>query len=366
MSQFFKALQQAERDRALREQNGREPNGGRAHATDDAPRAAVVEVTEPRRPARVETVAPPGAAHVDVAESPAPSPFATPPRPRPELARRREPPVGLPAAVVDGVVPDAHLVSLLQPAAFEAEQYRVLRHMVEQRRTTSQLTVIGVTSAGPGEGKTLTSLNLAGALAQNPGARVLVIELDLRKPAVDHRLGLPDAGERGLTRSILMPHVRLSDIVRRHPHFNLSVVSAGHPSASPYELLNSPRLAELIEQARQEADYVVLDCPPVVPFPDCRVIGKLVDGFFIVVAADRTPRGMLEETLNVMGADKVLGLVFNGDRHATSCAYYGYGAYDTTRAYGRDGSGWRRTAERLGAAVGRRRSGRAVPGQERW
>jgi len=349
MSQFFKALQQAERDRALREQNGREPNGGREHATDDRPRAAVVEVAEAPSP------------------PPPPSPFAAPPRTRPEPVRRRERPVVEPRTVfADDLAPDGHLVSLLQPAAFEAEQYRVLRHMVEQRRLTSQLTVIGVTSAGPGEGKTLTSLNLAGALAQNPGSRVLVIELDLRKPAVDGRLGLPDAGERGLTRSILMPHVRLSDIVRRHPHFNLSVVSAGYPSASPYELLSSPRLTELVEQARHEADYVVLDCPPVVPFPDCRIIGKLVDGFFVVVAADKTPRGMLEETLNVLGADKVLGLVFNGDQHATSCAYYGYGAYDTKRAYGRDRSAWRRAAERVGAAVGRRRPSRTVPPEERW
>jgi Mrp family chromosome partitioning ATPase len=188
---------------------------------------------------------------------------------------------------------------------------------------------------------------------------VLVVELDLRQPSVDQRLGLPDAGERGLTRAVLIRDLSLHDLVRQHPQFNLSVLSAGYPSASPYELLSSPRLVELIDSARREFDYILLDCPPVVPFPDCRVIGKLVDGFFVVVAADRTPRRLLEETLNVMDPDKVLGLVFNGDRAAPAHSYY--------YAQGRDArsTGVRRTAQRMTAAVGRWRYRRAA-GDERW
>src|SRR2546425_6715978 len=78
----------------------------------------------------------------------------------------------------------APLVSLLNPASFEAEQYRVLRHVVETLRKGANLQVLAVTSPGVGDGKTTTTINLAGALAQSKEARVLLVDIDLRRPAV--------------------------------------------------------------------------------------------------------------------------------------------------------------------------------------
>jgi len=188
----------------------------------------------------------------------------------------------------------------------------------------------------------MTSINLAGALAQDPTARVLIIDADLRRPSVDTRLG-GTGEEPGLIDAIMDPQRALTDVIRRRPEFNMSILPAGQATPTPYELLNSPRLAELLDAARRRFDYIVLDTPPVVPFPDCRVLGKLVDGFLLVVAAHRTPRGLLEEALNVMEPSKVLGIVFNEAERPLS-SYYdaAYGYPEPDRAPTRRGSRWMR------------------------
>jgi Mrp family chromosome partitioning ATPase len=109
---------------------------------------------------------------------------------------------------------EGHLVSLLAQATFEAEQYRALRHALKLRRAARGLTVVAVTSAAIGDGKTTTAINLAGALAQAPGAQVLLIDADLRRPSVAHHVGLggPAHADRpGLVDALLDPRLRLDD-----------------------------------------------------------------------------------------------------------------------------------------------------------
>ncbi|MBI4011595.1 MAG: CpsD/CapB family tyrosine-protein kinase [Candidatus Rokubacteria bacterium] len=215
------------------------------------------------------------------------------------------------AEVPDGV--DEHLVSLLAPDSFEADQYRALRHVVEQRRSDAGLQIVAITSPGVEEGKTTTALNLAGTLAEGQAARVLLVEADVRRSAVGRYLGLGHAGRAGLVDAILDPALTLEDAVVPCRPFNLTVLLAGHHPAITYDLLKSARLGELLSDARRRYDYIVLDAPPLVPVPDCRLIERWVDGFLVVVAAHRTPRALLEEALNVMDPAKVVGLVFNGD-----------------------------------------------------
>lgn len=343
MSEFFRALEQAERDRAVRQQG---LEAGRETANARAPRAAA-PVAEPEAPA---PVTPPVAAAV--APSPvvtpppvAPSPVVTPPPVMPSVfarppapVARPEPPAPRPPALH---AIDAHLVSLVRPASVEAEQYRVLRHLVEQTRAGKACVLVAVSSPGAGDGKTMTSINLAGALAQDPTARVLIIDADLRRPSVVTRLG-GSGEEPGLIDAILDPQCTLGDVVQRRAEFNMSVLPAGRATPTPYELLNSPRLAELLDAARRRFDYIVLDTPPVVPFPDCRVLVKLVDGFFLVVAAHRTPRGLLEEALNVMEPSKVLGIVFNEAERPLSSYYDAYSYPEPDRVPSRRGRWTRR------------------------
>ena len=237
---------------------------------------------------------------------------------------RLEPPVFGPPATATGLDRsnrvEEHLVSLLEPRSFEAEEYRVIRHAVETLRRGANLQVVAVTSPGVGDGKTTTAINLAGALAQSTDARVLLADFDLRRPAVARQLGL-NGSRRSLVGALLDPRMALEDTVEHLRPFNLSVLLAGASAVAPYELLKSSRLEALLDEARRRYDYIVLDMPPFVPVPDCRLVTKCVDGFLVVVTAHRTPRGVLAETLNLIDPAKVVGLVFNGDA-ARRSSYY--------------------------------------------
>ncbi len=220
--------------------------------------------------------------------------------------------------------PDEHLVSLLSPATIEAEQYRTLSLMLEQRRQTGLLQVVGVSSPMVGDGKTVTAINLAGAIAQSPSARVLVIDLDVRKPSVAAQLGLRD-NVLGFRDAFLNAGMSLKEVVRRHPAWNLSIVTAGRAQVMPHEIFKSTRFAELIDEARGDYEWIILDTAPLVLAPDCLMMSRAVDGFVMVVCAHKTSRQEVGEALTILGASKVVGLVFNSDDRLLKT--YTYGPY---------------------------------------
>ncbi len=203
------------------------------------------------------------------------------------------------------------LVCLLQPHSSLVESYYRLRHALETMRQSDQGLVVGVTSPEEGDGKTLTAINLAGALAQDSGARVLLIDLDLRQPGIRSYLDVKTLAGPGIVDWINNTELTREQVVRYLPGFNLYVTPSGDKAEFPYELLKSPRLDKLLAHARQHYDFVIVDTPQVLLLPDTELISKMVDGFLIVVKADRTPQKMLEETLNLMAQEKVFGLVFN-------------------------------------------------------
>jgi tyrosine-protein kinase len=216
-----------------------------------------------------------------------------------------------------------------------------LRNVVERLRAESGLHVLGITSPGPGDGKTVTTLNLAGALGQSSGARVLVIDADLRKPSVAEYLGL-NLRLPGLADALADPSYALAGVVRRLEGFNLSVLPAGKPQIAPYELLNSPRIDGLLKEARSHFDCVLIDTPPCVPMPDCRLIERWVDGFLVVVGAHRTPRKLLAEALAAIDIAKVAAVVFNADDRPASGYYGSYGAYYGAASDAHPRSWWQR------------------------
>ena len=301
MSKFAKALEQAQRDRALR-----------------------------LRPAEV-----------DNGHGPESRPAPAPPTSRPTVAPRRP---AAPAGLVDD-----HLVSLVAPASLEAEQYRALRHRVEQRHKADGLTVVAITSPGGGDGKTTTAINLAGALAQDRNARVLLVEADLRRPSIASVLGFSDVGAPGFVHAVLERGLTLADVVQPLPAYNLNVVLAGQTPPSPYEVLRSPRLGELIAEARRDYDYVVMDTSPLVPVQDCRVIARWIDGIILVVAAHHTPRPMLEAALEMIEPAQMVGVVFNGYDHLLADRYHG--GYYAPGPNGRGATG--RKSGALGRMLGR-------------
>ena len=300
MSTFFEALEQAKRERAFQG-----PTAPPAAGARQAPRATAPRMAE----VRLEL-----------------APVAA----RPELSN----------AI------DEHLVSLLRPSSFEAEHYRTLRHLIEQARRTTGVKVIGISSPARRDGKTLTAINLAGALAQAPRARVLLVDLDLRNPAVLSQLALDEGEDDLLEEALLNPQLTLDQLVRPCPPFNLALLASRRAVNAPYELLKSPRCGELLAVAREHYDYVVLDLPPLIPLPDCRIVEKWVDAFLVVVATHKTSRKALEDALAVVDRAKVASLVFNGDEGPL--AGHGYGPP-------RAGTGWwHRTVARGRQLHGRR------------
>jgi capsular exopolysaccharide synthesis family protein len=243
---------------------------------------------------------------------------------------------------------DEHLVSLFAPSSYEAEQYRTLAHMIELMHKDTGLQVLAVTSPTPGDGKTTTAINLAGALAQTPGARVLLMCADLRRPSVIEHLGMAHPHPVGLATAILNPGQTLTEVVEHLGVYNLSILPVGPGLANPHEALKTPRLGELFQQARQHYEYIVVDTPPRLLVPDSHIIEKWVDGFLMVVGARKTPRSRVEEAVNLMDPSKLVGLVFNYDDHHMDDYHY----YNYLYPHGRPESlqrqsWWRRLARRL-------------------
>ena len=206
------------------------------------------------------------------------------------------------------------LVCLLQPTSFLAESYFRLRHTLEQMHNGERGIVVGVTSPGEGDGKTLTAINLAGALAQDVRARVLLVDLNLRQSGANVRSYFdlqPDA-DSGVSNWIGRETPGTGPPSYYLPALNLHLIPSGTSVDPPYKLLTSARLDELFEQARRGYDFIIVDTPQTLLLPDIELIARVVDGFLIVVRADATPQEKLEEALNLMTREKVLGLVFNG------------------------------------------------------
>lgn len=315
MSKFFKALENAERERTVaapsaetieQEQSLRE----RAPAAAAAPTATVAP--PPVTASRAETaMEPPPVEAAEDREASAQVYGA------PVVRRAGDSPYLEREFVFDHQLPpepgelDDRLVSLLQPTSFAAEQYRAVRLAIETFRRERGTHVVAVSSPGRSEGKTVTAINLAGALAQAPEARVVLVEGDLRHPRVADYLGLPPAP--GLSAYLLDAAMPVERVLVRPAGIAFDVLAAGTPSSMPYELLKSPRLSALLALLRERYDFVLLDTPSVFPFPDVGILRDMVDGVVLVVRANRTPREMLRDGLRAVGRERTLGVIFNDD-----------------------------------------------------
>jgi len=218
---------------------------------------------------------------------------------------------------------DQHFVALTAPETFAAERYQGLRLKLEQLRQREHKSVIAITSPGAGDGKTLTSVNVAASLSREPGVRVLLIDADLRRASVGVKFGIP-AGTAGLANLISDGKHPLATLIQRPEPCQFDVLPAGSSSMSIQELFRSPKLRATLDEARKAYDYVLLDTPPLVPVFDAAVLSRAVDGVVVVVAADRTPRKLLAAALDLLDPACVVGIVFNND----SSPVFGYaGAY---------------------------------------
>lgn len=192
------------------------------------------------------------------------------------------------------------------------------------------LKTIAVTSPKEGEGKTTVSLNLALTLAKG-GNRVILIGCDLRQPSL--QAYLPNTSDRGLS-NVLAGQQALEKVLMPAGK-RLRVLPSGPIPPNPVDLLGSQRMKEVVERAENMADFVILDCPPVLPVTDAAVLAPLVDGFLLVVKAGKTSREMILKARDALEktSTRVLGTVLNAVdiKHGSTYSKYGYGEYGSPK-----------------------------------
>lgn len=238
-----------------------------------------------------------------------------PPRPRSlaflaGLGRSQPPAVQETAATLN-----KRRIVLLQPDSFVAEQFRTLRARLDSLAATRPIRTLAVTSALPGDGKTLASIGLAVVNAMQPGRRVLLVDCDLRKPSVATSLGLRvDAG----LAEVLTDSAPLEDALLRVEGHELEVLPVRAVPQNPSELLASDAMRKLLETLAGRYDRVILDLPPTLGLPDAKTVSELCDGVIFVVRADVTPEPEIASALDVLDRRRVLGLVMNGSEPLAS------------------------------------------------
>jgi capsular exopolysaccharide synthesis family protein len=220
------------------------------------------------------------------------------------------------------------LVVLHEPESPVSEAFRSMRTALlftPARRPR----VIVLTSARAGEGKTVASLNLATALAQC-GARVLLIEADLRHPRLHQVLGMYN--RPGLSDYLAGQHDELDDLIRHVDAAGLAFLPSGAPSPNPAELLGSSRMRALLRTCRERYDFVVVDTPPVLPVTDAVVIGRRSDGVVLVVKGSDTPRELVRRAHDrlVQTGIRCLGTIVNNVDGGWGDPYF-YDAYSAYR-----------------------------------
>ncbi len=200
------------------------------------------------------------------------------------------------------------LVAGLAPKSLASEQYRALRTRLAQVEGSSALRTVLVTSPQKGEGKSVTSANLALTMAQELQRRVIIVEADLRKPSMRQLFGLPPGP--GLA-DYLCGSCELNQAMKYLPDYNLTVIPAGEAPMNPAELLGSTAMRRLLDHLRTRFDRVILDTPPVLPLADVAVLAPIVDGALLVVRAGVTPKPAIENALRSFDSSRLLGIVLN-------------------------------------------------------
>jgi capsular exopolysaccharide synthesis family protein len=246
-----------------------------------------------------------------------------------------------------GIVPfdpniGKHPLVTSEQAIGRAEAFRALRTNLQFADVDHPPRVIVITSPLPGEGKTTSAVNIALTIALT-GARVALLEGDLRRPSIAAHLGLSNAV--GLT-NVLAGQCELSEVMITRERGTLSILTSGPTPPNPSELLGSQQMSELIGVLANNFDIVVIDAPPLLPVTDAAILTAVSDGALLIVRHGKTRREEVVQAIQTLEAvsARLLGTVLNGTPAAKTRTSAGYGD-GTFGSDGGNGSGFRDQAE---------------------
>ena len=208
-----------------------------------------------------------------------------------------------------------------------AEQYRRIGGLLHHLQQDRGIHVVMVASATPGEGKTLTAVNLALTFSESYRRRVLLIDADLRRPMLHTVLGVNNS-RAGL--SALLSSPTEYQLKTTHISDLLELAPSGAPDPDPMSGLSSERMRRIVADAGSRYDWVILDTPPVTLLPDASLLAAMVDVAVLVIGAGRTPLALVEKAVSTIGREKVMGVVLNRveRQHFPGAAYkYEYRYY---------------------------------------
>ena len=225
-----------------------------------------------------------------------------------------------------------NLVTQNDPKNPAAEAYRVIRTSVQFAQAGKELKTIAITSCTPNEGKSMTVANLAIVLTQ-AGKSVLIMDCDMRNPTVHKNFNL--SNKVGLSSCISMG-TAVADAVQETAIEGLDALTAGVIPPNPSELLGSERMQNILQRAKEEYDYVLIDTPPVLPVTDSLVLGSMVDGLILVIDSGEVKVEMAREVKNqlVHAGANILGVVLNkvrSEHHGYGYGYYYYYGHESAR-----------------------------------
>src|SRR5256885_4644043 len=216
---------------------------------------------------------------------------------------------------------EPHLVAITDPRSPECEQFRALRTQLLQAGEREQKRAFVITSAGMGEGKTLTALNLSWLLAQTDGATVLLIDADLRQPCAAEYFGIQT--EFGLS-EVLTGETKLTQAILKVEPSGLHLLPGGTAREDVAELLSGPRFGRLLEEARKLFAYIIIDAPPLGVFTDANLLINRADAALLVVRAGVTRYAVVDRLLEQLPRASLLGVVLNRAKVTTEDTSYYY------------------------------------------
>ena len=218
------------------------------------------------------------------------------------------------------------LVTHTMPQAGVSEAFRTIRTNVFFASYDTPKRLIGVTSALPGEGKTLFVANLAVSIAQ-ADKKVLIIDADMRRPRL-HRI-FSQKRAPGLSNLIMAENIEgvIGDVTRKLPISGMDVICSGDIPHNPNELLGSQKMKSIIDLVSERYDYILFDCPPVLSVSDAFVLSDRLDGIIFVISAEKTEKNALKQALEAIPDEKVLGMVLNNIDIERDGYYYRYYQY---------------------------------------
>ena len=203
------------------------------------------------------------------------------------------------------------------------EQYRKLAASLHHAQLERQIKVVMITSAAPGEGKTLTSTNLALTLSQSYRRNVLLIDGDLRRPSVHSVFDVPNV--LGLSDGLKSEVEHKLSLIQISEH--LTVLPAGRPDSDPMSGLTSDRMRRLVAEAAARFDWVLIDTPPVGFLSDANLLAAMVDVTLFVVRAGRSPFRLIQRALDAVGRNRIIGVVLNAVKESDDVVGFGYYGY---------------------------------------